>query len=136
MSSLAKYWPTIRQVAYGLLAAALAVAAGAGWITDEQSTQWLNHAVTLLGAIGFVVAGLFVDRTSAAQESKIEEAVRSGLEQTTQTSTGGAGGDAGWLPGGGGGGVFRLPDVRVPYPDVPSMLERVRAEAERRLNGR
>lgn len=126
MSNLAKYWPTIRQVAYGLLAAALAVAAAKGWITDTQSEQWLNHAVTLLGAIGFVVAGLFVDRTSPAQEAKIEQAVQAGIEST---KTVGAGGDGGWPSGSGGGAVFRI-------PDVPSMLEQVRAEAERRLNGR
>ena len=63
MNIVAKHWATIRQVAYGLLAAALAVAAAKGWITDTQSEQWLNHAVTLLGALGFVVAGLYVDRS-------------------------------------------------------------------------
>lgn len=62
MSKLAQYWPTIRQVIYGILAAGLAVAAAAGWITSEQSDQWLAHAVTALGALGFIVAGLYVPK--------------------------------------------------------------------------
>lgn len=62
MSKLAQYWPTIRQVTYGILAAGLAVAAAAGWITSEQSDQWLAHAVTALGALGFIVAGLYVPK--------------------------------------------------------------------------
>lgn len=81
MSSIAKYWPTIRQVVYGILAAGLAIAASAGWITDAQSEQWLAHLVTALGAVGFIVAGLFVDRTSPAQEQKIEHAVQVGVER-------------------------------------------------------
>lgn len=87
MSNLAKYWPTIRQVAYGLLAAALALAAGAGWITQDNADQWLAQAVTLLGAIGFVVAGLFVDKTSPAQEQKIEQAVQVGIDRAVQVVT-------------------------------------------------
>ena len=85
MSGFAKYWPTIRQVVYGILAAALALAAGAGWITQDNADQWLAQAVTLLGAVGFVVAGLFVDKTSPAQEQKIEHAVQVGVERATHT---------------------------------------------------
>lgn len=66
MSKLAQYWPTIRQVIYGILAAGLAVAAAAGWITSEQSDQWLAHAVTALGALGFIVAGLYVPKAPDA----------------------------------------------------------------------
>lgn len=74
MSKLAQYWPTIRQVIYGILAAGLAVAAAAGWITSEQSDQWLAHAVTALGALGFIVAGLYVPKApdSAPKTEPVE----------------------------------------------------------------
>ncbi|MGX6513243.1 hypothetical protein [Rhodococcus sp. SJ-2] len=116
MSNLAKYWPTIRQVVYGLLAAALALAAGAGWITQDDADQWLAQAVTLLGAIGFVVAGLFVDKTSPAQEQKIENAVRVGVEQ------------AAWAASPAVDAVIERAGQH-----AQSELERVRAEAERLL---
>lgn len=87
MISIGKYWPTIRQIVYGLLAAALAVAAGAGWITQDDADLWLTQSVTVLGALGFVVAGLFVDKTSPAQEQKIEQAVQAGIDRAVQVST-------------------------------------------------
>lgn len=79
MSKLAQYWPTIRQVIYGILAAGLAVAAAAGWITSEQSDQWLAHAVTALGALGFIVAGLYVPKAPDAAP-KMEPVGASPLE--------------------------------------------------------
>lgn len=118
MSNLAKHWPVVRQVAYGLLAAALAVAAAAGWITQDNADQWLAHAVTALGAIGFIVAGLYVDRPSPAQEQKIEQAVEAGLRHAS-------------------GPVLDLITHAAPAAaHAQSELERVRAEAERLLGNR
>ena len=125
MSTLAKYWPTIRQVTYGLLAALLAIAAAAGWITDAQSEQWLQHAVTGLGAIGFIVAGLYVDRAPKVNGVPADGPPRIDI----QVGAGGSGGNGGW-PGGGSGGSFGAPVV--PVPPV-SPLEQVIAEARRQL---
>lgn len=126
MNAIAKHWPTIRQVIYGILAAALAVAAGAGWITDTQSEQWLNHAVTLLGALGFIVAGLYVDRSPKV----IGDGTDTPVEYSVQVGSGDAGGDGGWPGGGVGGATFGTPVV--PVPPV-SPLEQVIAEARRHL---
>ena len=140
MSKLAQYWPTIRQVVYGVLAAGLAVAAAAGWITSEQSDQWLAHAVTALGALGFIVAGLYVPKAPASAPKP--------------DPNGGAGGDGGWpttngewtvtVGSGGVGGTPPLPSI----PDVvaqaqrtvqdvatqaQSTVDQARAELERRL---
>lgn len=84
MKNLGKNWPAIRQVAYSVLAALLALGVALNVITEDQSTQWLSIATSILGALGLLVANLFVDRTSPAQEAKIEQAVEVGLERAAQ----------------------------------------------------
>lgn len=124
MSNLAKYWPTIRQVAYGLLAAALAVAAGAGWITQDNADQWLAQAVTFLGAIGFVVAGLFVDKTSPAQEQKIEQAVQVGVERAAQVAAPAVKQAQEQIQ-------YHVSNVEESIREAQAVRERLRAEADR-----
>lgn len=124
MSNLAKYWPTIRQVAYGVLAAALALAAGAGWITQDNADQWLAQAVTLLGAIGFVVAGLFVDKTSPAQEQKIEQAVQVGVERATQVAAPAVKQAQEQIQ-------YHVSNVEESIREAQAVRERLRAEADR-----
>ena len=124
MSNLAKYWPTIRQVAYGVLAAALALAAGAGWITQDNADQWLAQAVTLLGAIGFVVAGLFVDKTSPAQEQKIEHAVQVGVERATQVAAPAVKQAQEQIQ-------YHVSNVEESIREAQAVRERLRAEADR-----
>lgn len=81
MKKIGSNWPAIRQVVYSVLTALLGIAVAAQWISEDQSVQWLSIATQILGAVGFVVAALFVDRTSPAQEEKIERAVESGVER-------------------------------------------------------
>lgn len=63
MSTIARRWPAIRQVIYSIAAAALAVAAILGYLTDEQVAQWLDEIGKWLGFLGLIVAGLYVNRT-------------------------------------------------------------------------
>lgn len=84
MKNVGKNWPAIRQVAYSVLAALLALGVALNVITEDQSTQWLSIATSILGAVGLLVANLFVDRTSSAQEQKIEQAVEVGFERVAQ----------------------------------------------------
>ncbi|WP_052227133.1 hypothetical protein [Rhodococcus sp. Chr-9] len=80
MSSIATLWPTIRQVTYSTITALLAISVSAQWITDGQAQQWLTIGSSVLAGVGLVVSTLFVDRTSKAQEAKIENAVQVGIE--------------------------------------------------------
>lgn len=84
MKNVGKNWPAIRQVAYSVLAALLALGVALNVITEDQSTQWLSIVTSILGAVGLLVANLFVDRTSPAQEQKIEQAVEVGFERVAQ----------------------------------------------------
>ncbi|MDG3012137.1 hypothetical protein G4X40_18505 [Rhodococcus sp. D2-41] len=65
MSALMAKWPAVRQAVYAVLAAVLATGAAVGWITSDQSDQWLGLVAQVLGAAGLVVAVLHVDRTPA-----------------------------------------------------------------------
>ncbi|WMM74254.1 hypothetical protein RCF27_08175 [Rhodococcus pyridinivorans] len=66
MSTIGKHWPAIRQIVYSVAAAALAVAAILGYLTDEQVAQWLDEIGKWLGFAGLIVAGLYVNRSPAA----------------------------------------------------------------------
>lgn len=84
MKNIAKNYPAIRQVIYGLLTVLGAIAVGAGLITESESAEYLGYATLVLTTLGNLLAGFFVDRTSPAQEQKIEQAVEVGLERVAQ----------------------------------------------------
>ncbi|MCR8695547.1 hypothetical protein NWP13_23745 [Rhodococcus pyridinivorans] len=84
MKNVATNWAVIRQAIYSLLALLGAIAVGAGLLTESQSAQYLGYIALALTALGNVLAGLFVDRPSAAQEKKIEQAVEVGFERAAQ----------------------------------------------------
>lgn len=84
MKNIAKNYPAIRQTIYGILTLVGAIAVGAGLITESQSAQYLGYGALALTTLGNVLAGFFVDRTSPAQEQKIEAAVTSGIERAAQ----------------------------------------------------
>ncbi|EHK80852.1 hypothetical protein [Rhodococcus pyridinivorans] len=65
MSTIAKHWPAIRQIAYSLAAAALAVALTLGYVTEVQVAQWLETLGKWLGLVGLIIAGLYVQRPPA-----------------------------------------------------------------------
>lgn len=84
MKNIAKNYPAIRQVIYGLLVVLGAIAVGAGLITESESAEYLGYATLVLTTLGNLLASLFVDRTSPAQEAKIEQAVEVGFERVAQ----------------------------------------------------
>ncbi|UVT24985.1 hypothetical protein NXT08_22550 [Rhodococcus pyridinivorans] len=84
MKNIATNWPVIRQAVYGLLTLVGAIAVGAGLLTESQSAQYLGYAALALTTLGNVLAALFVERTSPAQEQKIEQAVEVGFERAAQ----------------------------------------------------
>ena len=51
MSKIIRMAPQLRIALYAVLAAALAVAVVAGWLTQEQSTNLLSHADNVLGIL-------------------------------------------------------------------------------------
>lgn len=84
MKNIAKNYPAIRQVIYGILTVLGAIAVGAGLITESESAEYLGYATLVLTTLGNFLAGFFVDRTSPAQEQKIEQAVEVGFERVAQ----------------------------------------------------
>lgn len=84
MKSIAKNYPAIRQAIYGILTILGAIAVGAGLITESESAEYLGYATLVLTTLGNFLAGFFVDRTSPAQEQKIEQAVEVGFERAAQ----------------------------------------------------
>lgn len=130
MSKFAQYWPTVRQVLYGLAVVGLAVGGALGYFTEAESAVWLERVGTWLGAVGLIIAGLYVKHGTA-------EAVEVSPPRRVDVvvGAGGSGGNGGW-PGsaGGGGGVttFPIPPLPIP-PQVQSTVEQARAEIERRL---
>lgn len=69
MRTIGRHWPAIRQVIYSVAAAALAVAAILGYLTDEQVAQWLDELGKWLGFLGLIVAGLYVNRATPSPQS-------------------------------------------------------------------
>lgn len=65
MSVIARNWPTIRQIAYGIGAVVLGGSALAGWITADQAAAWTDQLSEILGAAALLVAGLYVKRPAA-----------------------------------------------------------------------
>lgn len=66
--TLAKNWPAIRQIAYGIGAIALGGSWLAGWITSDQLDAGLDQIEQLLGAAALLMAGLYVDRRKPSPE--------------------------------------------------------------------
>lgn len=67
-AKLANNWPAIRQISYSLAAAALAVAAMLGYLTDAEVALWLERFGQLLGFAWLIIAGLYVKRGAPAPE--------------------------------------------------------------------
>lgn len=105
---LAKNWPAVRQIAYGLGAVVLGGSSIAGWITADEAAAWTDQIEQLLGAAALLMAGLYVDRSKPAEPETVTDFQVNGTE-----------------------GMLEFDPGEVSARDV---IERVRAEAAGRLD--
>ncbi|WP_395705259.1 hypothetical protein [Rhodococcus ruber] len=134
---LAKNWPAIRQITYSLAAAALAVAAMLGYLTDSEVAAWLETLGKWLGFAGLLVAGLYVKRGAPAPEPDPEpEQEISALDVIERIRAEGADRLGETLRAQADGVRAEFERVRAESPDrLDQFGDGVRAELERRLRG-